>query len=67
MPATKNVQKVQNHKGGSLYEDITNLAIPFGLLLTAHGVGYVSNKVTGMKATKTPSKKVAKKTPPKKT
>lgn len=63
MSAKKNVAK--NLKGGSLYEDIKNLAIPFGLLLTAHGVGYVSNKVNEMKTSK--SEKGAKKTSPKKT
>jgi hypothetical protein len=33
-----------NAKGGSFYQDVQNLAVPFGLLLAAHGVGYVSKK-----------------------
>ena len=33
-------------KGGSIsFSDITNLAVPFGLLLAAHGVGALAEKV----------------------
>lgn len=38
--------------GGSFFKDVQNLAVPFGLLLAAHGVGYVSNKMSGKSSKK---------------
>jgi hypothetical protein len=54
---TKSKPKVKGnnkqHNGGHVFDDITNLVIPFGLLLAAHGVGYVSNKMDQKSASKT--------------
>lgn len=36
--------KIIMAKGGSFYKDLTDLAVPFGLLLAAHGVGAIANK-----------------------
>jgi hypothetical protein len=33
-----------NLDGGSLFSDVADLAIPFGLLLSAKGVAYIANK-----------------------
>lgn len=52
MPQGKSQQKAKSSKGGSFYSDATNLAVPFGLLLAAHGVGYISNKLSGKKSSK---------------
>lgn len=41
-------------KGGSFYQDIQNLAVPFGLLLAAHGIGYASKRMS-KDGTATPS------------
>lgn len=54
-------EKSKSSKGGSLYTDATNLAVPFGLLLAAHGVGYLSNKLSGKKTAKKQSGGDAKK------
>ena len=53
--------------GGSFYQDLQNLAVPFGLILAAHGVGYVSKKADKSKTAKkggaaaSPKPKAAKK------
>lgn len=56
-------EKSTKAKGGSLLSDIGNLAIPFGLLLTAHGVGYASKKLSKT-STPTGGKPAAKKSKP---
>jgi hypothetical protein len=45
-------QEEINMQGGSLFTDVADLAIPFGLLLSVKGVAYLANKKKEMMSNK---------------
>ena len=49
-PSQKPPKQQNNKRGGALLEDITNLAVPFAILLAKEGLQGMSKKTTEKKA-----------------